>query len=117
MNYDLRDKNDRKRYVNGISKLDITNTLNSGATTTFIQLFGTFGYTPAKFRGRVYYLQITNGQSLVCNMVPVQRLVFGKPTEDIGMYDLVLHKFHSNAGLGKFTAGPIVGYLEKIQRS
>jgi hypothetical protein len=106
--------NDRKRYVNGVSKLDITNTSVSGQA---IYLCDNHGTNSAKFHGRVYYLQITEDKSLVCDMVPVQCIIGGEVSGAIGMYDKVSHIFHPNIGVGKCTAGPIVGYLEKIQES
>ena len=107
--------NDRKRYVNGVSKLDITNTLSSSITD--IRLFETLATRSAKFHGRIYYLKITQGQSLVRDMVPARIIVEGEPKGAIGMYDLVSHEFHPNIDGGEITAGPIVGYLEKIQGS
>lgn len=107
-------KNDRKRYVNGVSKLDITNTLDSGGFFYLFKNYDDLDTHIANFHGRIYYLQITEGASLVRNMVPVQKIVDGEPKGDIGMYDLVSREYHPNIGSGKFTAGPIVGYLEKI---
>lgn len=108
--------NDRKRYVNGVSRLDITNTLNYPSAAV-IRLFDNSGTHSAKFHGRVYYMKITEGKSLVTDMVPARIIVEGEPKGAIGMYDLVSHEFQPNIDGGEITAGPIVGYLEKIQGS
>ncbi len=98
-------KNNRKRFVNGISVLDITNTLITHDNTMYM-FAGHSATGPANwfFTGRIYYLQITEGMNLVRNFIPARRNSDG----EIGMYDTVTNTFFTNAGTGEFIAGPIV---------
>jgi len=51
---------------------------------------------------KVYSFKMWDGDTLVRNMVPVQR----DSDDEIGMYDLMHGVFYPNAGTGTFTAGP-----------
>ena len=108
MNY----MNNRKRFVNGASFLDINKTYPSGVTSTMYLFAGNNNNnTDWKFIGRVYYLQITNNSSLVRNMIPVRR----NTDNVLGMYDLVSRTFFTNSGTGTFVAGPVASYVPQNQ--
>lgn len=51
--------------------------------------------------GRLYFLKILDGESLIRDFVPCI-----DPTGNVGLYDVIGAKFYSNAGSGNFTAGP-----------
>jgi len=96
--------NDRKRYLNGTSVLDIATTAVNNSNTMY--LFA--GHLVSSqipywyFGGRIYYAQITNGTSFVRNFIPVRR----NSDNVLGMYDTVTGTFFTNSGTGTFTAGP-----------
>ena len=98
-------KNNRKRYVNGISVLDISKTLVAHDNTIYM-FAGHSGSGPADWflKGHIYYLQITEGTELVRNFIPARRNSDGV----LGMYDTVTNAFFINNGTGEFIAGPIV---------
>lgn len=98
-------KNNRKRYVNGISVLDISKTLVAHDNTIYM-FAGHSGSGPADWflKGHIYYLQITEGTELVRNFIPARRNSDGV----LGMYDTVSNTFFTNKGTGEFIAGPIV---------
>ena len=108
MNY----MNNRKRFVNGSSFLDIDKTYPSGVTNTMYLFAGNYNNSPNwRFIGRVYYLQITDNSSLVRNMIPVRR----NSDNVLGMYDLVSRTFFTNSGTGTFVAGPVASYVPQNQ--
>lgn len=54
------------------------------------------------FKGKLYYWKISQGNTLLHNMVPAKRY-----SDDVlGMYDTVTNTFFTNVGTGLFTAGP-----------
>ena len=53
--------------------------------------------------GRLYFLKILDGESLIRDFVPCV-----DPTGAVGLYDLIGQTFYGNAGTGSFTAGPEV---------
>lgn len=99
-------KNDRKRYVNGVSFQNITTTLTSTGKPLYMFAGDRLTSDSANwfFKGRIYYLQITEGTELVRNFIPARRNSDGV----LGMYDTVTNAFFINNGTGEFIAGPIV---------
>ena len=101
-------KNNRKRFINGASTLDITNTLI--ATNNTMYMFAARRVRENKnipyyfLKGLIYYLQITDGMDIVRNFIPARRNSDG----EIGMYDTVSNTFFTNSGTGEFIAGPVV---------
>jgi len=98
-------KNNRKRYVKGISVLDISKTLVAHDNTIYM-FAGHSASGPANWflKGHIYYLQITEGTELVRNFIPARRNGDGV----LGMYDTVSNTFFTNSGTGEFIAGPVV---------
>jgi len=101
-------KNNRKRFINGASTLDITNTLIAPNNTMYMfaarRVRDNTNIPYFFLKGRIYYLQITEGMNTVRNFIPARRNSDGV----LGMYDTVSNTFFTNAGTGEFIAGPIV---------
>ena len=66
-----------------------------------IALFGTNAGN-RKIEGKLYSVQIYNGNTIVRNFVPARR----NSDSALGMYDLIGGAFYENLGTGSFTAGP-----------
>lgn len=62
------------------------------------------GSSEGPFTGRIYSYKISEGGTLVMNLIPCKRIV----DNIIGMYDVVGKVFYINKGSGSFTAGPEV---------
>ena len=56
------------------------------------------GAVSEKFVGRMYYCKVWENGTLIRDFIPILR-----NSGDVGMYDLVQHKFYGNAGTGAFT--------------
>ena len=56
------------------------------------------GVVSEKFVGRMYYCKVWENGTLIRDFIPILR-----DSGDVGMYDLVQHKFYGNAGTGAFT--------------
>ncbi len=101
-------KNNRKRYVNGISVLDISKTLVAHDNTIYMfagrRVRDNTNIPYYFLKGLIYYLQITEGMNLVRNFIPARRDSDGV----LGMYDTVSNTFFTNSGTGEFVAGPMV---------
>ena len=97
-------KNNRKRFVNGLTAKDIITTFSGPSVNLY--LFA--GSRPQSanwyFCGRIYYLQITEGTNIVRNFIPARRDSDGV----LGMYDTVTNTFFTNNGTGEFIGGPVV---------
>ena len=96
--------NNRQRFANNTEYASVEGTLVS--TNTFnIGLFAGFwgSTTPSLFySGKIYLAQVTDGTTLVRNMIPCYRI-----SDNVaGMYDTVNDVFYTNAGTGTFTVGP-----------
>ena len=63
-------------------------------------------------RARIYYMKITDGETLVRDMVPVRY----DSTGALGMYDLVTNTFYTNDGTGTFIAGPVASFMPQNQQ-
>ena len=93
-------------------KVTIGNDNNNLATANIangrnITLFGVNGQL--LWKGRIYRAQISEGNGIVANLIPVMRNSDGK----VGMRDTVTGQFFTNAGTGEFIAGPrFVEYIE-----
>lgn len=83
--------------------------ITGGANTANnILLLGDMNYNAnCRGIGRVEYMQIWQGSTLVRNFVPCKH-----PSGAVGLYDLVNHNFYGNSGSGSFTAGAYVGKYE-----
>ncbi len=103
MNY----MNDRQRYVHSVSgeyNLAITKTLVTPQHTLYVFASNTSTDEAGwGFKGRVYYMEITNNQTLVQNLIPARR----NSDNEVGMYDTVTNTFFTNSGTGDFVAGPV----------
>lgn len=87
-------------YV-GISSIDLQDKPQFSTNAT-IYMFGT---SPTyRGTGKIYYMQITDGNTLVRNFIPAMRDSDGK----LGMYDTVTNAFFTNYSTGEFIAGPMV---------
>lgn len=64
---------------------------------------GTSGNASNFSIARIWSCTVTNGQNVVCEMIPC----IG-PNGDVGLYDIINNVFYQNAGTGTFTAGPEV---------
>lgn len=85
---------------NNLATVDIANGRN-------ITLFGINGQL--LWTGRIYRAQISEGNEIIANFIPVMRNSDSK----VGMYDTVTRQFLTNAGTGEFIAGPrFVEYIE-----
>lgn len=62
--------------------------------------------------GKIYYLKIFDGTTLIRQYVPCIN-----PDGEVGLYDLVGKKFYGNAGTGVFTAGQSLVEAEYIESS
>ena len=94
-------------------KATIGNDSNDLATTVDIAngrnitLFGINGQL--LWKGRIYRAQISEGNEIIANFIPVMRNSDSK----VGMRDTVTGQFFTNAGTGEFIAGPrFVEYIE-----
>lgn len=95
-------------WVNG-KQLNSTAFSSSGFTTsTWPLYFGGINSsgsgTDRPFTGQIYDIKIWQGTTLVRDFVPVVRTRDGVA----GMYDLVGHKFYTNAGSGSFKTGGVI---------
>lgn len=80
---------------NDLATVDIANGRN-------ITLFGINGQL--LWTGRIYHAQISEGNEIIANFIPVIRNSDSK----VGMYDTVTRQFFTNAGTGQFIAGNIL---------
>lgn len=72
-----------------------------------ITLFGINGQL--LWTGRIYRAQISEGNEIIANFIPVMRNSDSK----VGMYDTATGQFFTNAGTGEFIASPrFVEYIE-----
>ena len=60
------------------------------------------GDVSEKFVGKMYYCKIWDNGTLIRDFIPILRI-----SGDVGMYDLVQHKFYGNAGTGTFTGSEV----------
>ena len=67
-----------------------------------ITLFGINGQL--LWKGRIYRAQISEGNEIIANFIPVMRNSDSK----VGMYDTVIGQFFTNAGTGEFIAGDVI---------
>ena len=76
---------------------------NISAFTADANIFAFSNGVSARCSGRLYFLKILDGESLIRDFVPC---ING--SGKVGLYDLVEKQFYGNAGTGTFTAGPVV---------
>ena len=76
---------------------------NISAFTADANIFAFSNGVSARCSGRLYFLKILDGESLIRDFVPC---ING--SGEVGLYDLVGNLFYGNAGTGTFTAGPVV---------
>lgn len=67
-----------------------------------IWLFGFSGQNSTKWKGKIYYCVITEGNNIVMDLIPVRKNGVGY------MYDKISKTLYGNAGTGSFTLGPDV---------
>lgn len=102
----LNFENDRSAKVNNIlckDLSDITLTQQTGSLYMFKWNYS----SEYPYKGKIYNLQISQGNNIIKNFVPVpQGLVIGNYTvPSNGMFDIVNQDFYANAGTGNFTYG------------
>ena len=100
---------------NYIKNLDTGSNIISSTATTFNQTTETLklfnsGYGSVYSKGRIYYLKIFDGDTLLRDFIPVSLPVFGGC-----LYEQVENKFYYNSGLNSFTAGPATGAPVSIE--
>ena len=96
--------NDRKRIVDGESKLNITSILSSSVHEYSVCIFAVKWGTETPnyfFSGKIYSVKISKGSQIIRDFIPVLDNN-GTPC----MFDKVEGKFYYNAGTGQFIAGP-----------
>ena len=76
---------------------------NISAFTADANIFVFTNGASARCSGRLYFLKIFDGESLIRDFVPC---ING--SGEVGLYDLVEKQFYGNAGTGAFTAGPVI---------
>ena len=76
---------------------------NISAFTADANIFAFSNGASARCSGRLYFLKIFDGESLIRDFVPC---ING--SGEVGLYDLVEKQFYGNAGTGTFEAGPVV---------
>lgn len=72
--------------------------------TNVIRIFGSSGVTGdfAKYAGRIYSVQISQGNNMIMNLIPVRK-------DGVGyMYDTIGGNLYENNGTGNFAYGPDV---------
>lgn len=95
--------NDRKRFANGNEATAITQSLSTSAGTYNVCIFaGHWGSATVSLfsAARLYSAQITKGQNIVRDYIPVRKGNVGY------MYDQVSGQLFGNAGTGAFIVGP-----------
>lgn len=96
-------KNDRKIIWNNQEVKDLTDVNISGTISNTIYLFARhYGSNVTKMAGKMWGVEITNGQNVVRDFVPAFK--DGK----VGMYDKVNGVLYENSGTGSFSVGKIV---------
>lgn len=99
----LNYKNDRKFIVDGVVAASLSAV---SITNTPIRIFGfNNGSTSFLFRGKIFGVEITFNDEVICDFIPCQ-----KPDGAIGLWDDVNSVFYGNSGTGAFIAGqPSIG--------
>ena len=94
-------KNDRKIIIDQTEMKDITDTHISGTISNTIYLFARhYGSTVTKMVGKIYGVEITDGNDVVGDFIPA------KDENNVGfMFDKVRHTVYLNDGTGSFTVG------------
>ena len=102
-------KNSRKMIVNGTELKDISDVHISGTITNTLYLFARhYDGNITKMKGKVYCVEITNGQDVVADFIPAV-----DETGKAFMFDRVTHTIYDNAGTGAFSYPPVeLEYLE-----
>lgn len=96
-------KNDRKIIIDQTEMKDITDTHISGTISNSIYIGARhYGTNITKMRGKIYGVEITNGQNVVADFIPAFK------DGQIGMYDKVGGVLKTNTGTGSFSKGKIV---------
>ena len=96
--------NEQKRIVkNGIASQWYTAAaIQNQRALTILRGAGTSGdYIGRNYKGKLFYLDYYEAQTLIFKMYPCCRKSDNKP----GLYDLVTNTFYTNAGTGEFTVG------------
>ena len=95
-----------KKVTIGDDSADLS-TVADVANGRNITLFGVNGQL--LWKGRIYRAQISEGNEIIANFIPVMRNSDSK----VGMRDTVTGQFFTNAGTGEFIASPrFVEYIE-----
>ena len=97
--------NNRKKIFNGTDLSDTLQTLATQTGNIYLFVANDNGSASLKSSVKMYSAQITQGNQLVRNFIPV----YDTLTQKYGMWESVQGKFYGNAGTGDFK-GSIVGY-------
>lgn len=90
--------NDKKVYLNGVEEATISTTLDT-TNMAAMKLFYV-DHAGAKAIGKLKLCQVTEGNKLIYDFIPV------KDENNVGyMFDKVNHKLYANSGTGAFTFG------------
>ena len=101
-------------YIDDVKAGSFTNTTFTTPTslTIFTCHFANGSIdTGHQFYGKLYYLKIYDGETLVRNFIPV----LNKATDEYGMYDLVEKKFYTSPNGAKFVGGREIIYDAEIE--
>lgn len=74
---------------------------SNGAASKTVNGNVTITYGDKLFSGRIYSLELYDGNTKVLDLIPVRRESDGA----LGMYNRLNHEFYGNSGTGNFTAG------------
>ena len=86
-------KNSRKIVIDNTEMKDISDTHISGTINNTLYLFArNYGSNITKMRGKIYSVQVSNGQDFVLDLYPALRKSDNKP----GMYDRITKQFFTN---------------------
>ena len=98
--------NDRKFYYNGEESKrhteQLEKTLSTHTNSLYLFAANNIGTPNYYWPGRLWKLQITKGNSIDADFIPVRQEDSGTTT--LGLYDLVTGTFKKNDGTGTFTA-------------
>jgi hypothetical protein len=90
-------KNSRKITFGNVVVLDNLSTLSNNITNTFTLFKRNYGSTAGSFVGRMYNCQVTDGENVIFDFIPVIA-----PNGEAAMFDQVSKKLFYNKGSGTF---------------
>lgn len=94
-----------KKNVGTVNDISLTYSYSSFqlAAPLFLLASNESGNPVSITKGKIYYVQLYNGNSLVHDLIPCKN-----PLGEVGLYDLIGQNFLNNSGTGSFIAGPTI---------